>query len=153
MIFGDYIPPKIMGCSQFPMPSSLLSCVSKEVPWSCMTWGSESWSRSYTTCQVRATTSRHHWLNHIIGVVHKGLLPRRAPVFVEQLDVVAWHSSNSKIPLNWHDDSLQMEILSALLALREGNPLVTGGSPPPHKGQWHGAFNVFIDLQLNKQLS
>ena len=43
----------------------------------------------------------------------------------------------------------EMETLSALLALCEGNPPVTGGFPL--KRQWRGV--VFFDLRLNKHLS
>ena len=45
----------------------------------------------------------------------------------------------------------QMETFSAILATARG----INRSPVnfPHKGQWHGAFDVFCDLRLNKRLS
>ena len=44
-----------------------------------------------------------------------------------------------------------MEIFSALLALCEGNPSVTGGFPSQRPVT--GSFDVFFDLRLNKRLS
>ena len=44
-----------------------------------------------------------------------------------------------------------MEIFSMLLALYEGNPLVTGGFPLQRSVMQ--SFDVFFDLRLNKQLS
>ena len=48
----------------------------------------------------------------------------------------------------WHHQS---EIFSVLLALCEGNPLVTGGFPSQRPMTW--SFIVFFDLHLNKWLS
>ena len=45
----------------------------------------------------------------------------------------------------------QMETISALLALWEGNPTVTGGFPSQRPVT--RSFNVFFDLRLNKRLS
>ena len=45
----------------------------------------------------------------------------------------------------------QMETFSALLALCEGNPPVTGG--PPSQRPVTRRFDVFFDLRLNKRLS
>ena len=45
----------------------------------------------------------------------------------------------------------QMETCSMLLALCEGNPLVTGGFPSQRPVTW--SFDVFLDLRLNKWLS
>ena len=45
----------------------------------------------------------------------------------------------------------QMETFSALLALCEENPPVTGGFP--HTGQLTRSFDVFFDLRYNKRLS
>ena len=47
--------------------------------------------------------------------------------------------------------SHKMETFCSLLALCEGNPLVTGGFPS-HKPVTH-SFDVFFDLRLNKRLS
>ena len=49
----------------------------------------------------------------------------------------------------WSRD--QMETFSALLALCEGNPLVTGGFPSQRPVTWN--FDIFFDLCLNKRLS
>ena len=58
------------------------------------------------------------------------------------------NSENKKIPHSrWCH---QMDTFSALLAICEGNPPVTGGSH--HKGQWRGALVGFY-LCLNKRLS
>ena len=48
----------------------------------------------------------------------------------------------------WHH---QMKTFSALLALREGNPPVTGGFPSQRPVT--RLFDVFFDLRLNKRLS
>ena len=44
-----------------------------------------------------------------------------------------------------------MDTFFALLALCEGNPLVTGGTPPQRPVTWN--FDVFFDLRLNKRFS
>ena len=46
---------------------------------------------------------------------------------------------------------LQMDTFSALLALCEGNPAVTGGFPLQWPVTW--SFDVFFDLRLDKRLS
>ena len=57
----------------------------------------------------------------------------------------------------FHDKSLdrtwrhQMEAFSASLAICEGNPPVTGGSPSQRPVT--GSFDLFFDLRLNKRLS
>ena len=50
-----------------------------------------------------------------------------------------------------HDDVIQMETFSALLALCEGNPPVTVEFPSQRPVMRR--FDVFFDLRLNKQLS
>ena len=44
-----------------------------------------------------------------------------------------------------------MDTFSPLLALCEGNPLVTGGFPSQRPVTW--SFDVFFDLRFNKRLS
>ena len=48
----------------------------------------------------------------------------------------------------WH---YHMETLSALLALCEGNPPITGGFPPQRAG--NAGFGDFFDVSQNKQLT
>ena len=46
----------------------------------------------------------------------------------------------------------QMETFSALLAICEGNPSVTGGFPPSQRPATR-SFDVLFDVRLNKRLS
>ena len=59
-----------------------------------------------------------------------------------------WWNNQNKASTWWRH---QMETFSALLALCEGNPPVTGGFPT--QGPVTRSFGVFYDLRPNKRLS
>ena len=51
----------------------------------------------------------------------------------------------------YHDNVVQMEIYSALLAICAGNSPVSGEFPPQRPVTQ--SFDIFFDLRLNKRLS
>ena len=91
----------------------------------------------------------HQWL---VDSPHKRPIMRKElPCqFVNMVNKLCFHTvdTSSNTTIWWRH---QMETFSALLALCEGNPLVTSGFPSQRLVTW--SFDVFFDLRLNKRLS
>ena len=62
-----------------------------------------------------------------------------------------WTSNPNKKVMDLHDEIMRWKKLSTLLALCEGNPPVTGGSP--HKGPVMQSSGIFFVPSLNKLLN
>ena len=89
----------------------------------CVNWKSAQIWVLVVIWEVISLSLDQCWIKHMTSLVHIGL---------------TW-------PWWLH----QMETFSTLLDIFAGNSPVNS----PHKGQWRGAFDVFYDLCLNKQLS
>ena len=93
--------------------------------------------------EEHAATSRHIFITSGSLLYQHGLIliPARIRDYIHYklLDQITIHSQTSKVRFSWWRHP--METFSALLALCEGNPPVTGGFP--QKGQWRGALKCF----------
>ena len=84
------------------------------------------------------------------GTLHHGLVWARGGVETADITVVmvGWKQMGGKASQSWWRH--EMEIFSAILALCEGNPPVTGGFPSERAS--NAGFGVFCDVSLHKRL-
>ena len=117
-----------------------ISCVCEGTMSSLVCNKATSWRGAEWACS---------WSSIVVSLASTEVTPGNENVYEIYYILVAQFRASPVTEKSWCCN--QMETLSALLPLCEGNPPVIGGFPSQRSVT--RSFDVFIDLHLNKQLS
>ena len=128
--------------------------------WFTRCWTGDSPLSESIFTQYTNVLKHHQWPPLLIWINFNPSMDKQLIDSLKFLDMKLWTNtidigcfvpclSSNRWPKPWWHH--QMETFSMLLALCEGNLLVTGGFPSHRPVMW--SFNVFFDLHLNKRLS